>query len=186
MRRTRGPDRIGPLRNPVTPSASSTQPDPSTVTTDGLRYLNDPSYDPTLFRFLQDEQARQGGADLQRQALFKKQKQAHTQRAQQGFRPTSTTRTTSVPTTSAAQLAEGYVTQPAEVGQDFYVDVREDELVMCAIELPVPSKESEWKRLKRDASAWMAKGLRKKEVSYSKLDQEGRKGFDKAKENEVT
>ena len=57
---------------------------------------------------------------------------------------------------------------------------------MCAIELPVPNKESEWKRLKRDASAWMAKGLRKQEVSYSKLDQEGRKGFDKAKENEVT
>ena len=32
----------------------------------------------------------------------------------------------------------------------------------------------------------MAKGLRKQEVSYSKLDPDGRKGFDKAKENEVT
>ena len=185
-RKVRGPDRIGPLRNPVTPSTSSTQPDPSTVTTDGPRYLNDPSYDPTLFRFLQDEQARQGGADLQRQPLFKKQKQAHTQRAQQGSRPASTTRTTSLPPASATQVAEGYVTQPEEASQDFYVDVRENELVMCAIELPVPNKESEWKRLKRDASAWMAKGLRKQEVSYSKLDQEGRKGFDKAKENEVT
>ena len=184
----RGPDRIGPLRHPSGSTTAPARVDPNTVTTDGPKYLNDPSYDPTLFRFLQDddEQARQSGGDLQRQPLFKKQKQAHAARSQQGSRPTSTTRTAPAESTSAAQLTESFVAETEEVNQEFFVDVREDEYVMCAVELPIPSKESEWKRLKRDASAWMAKGLRKQEVSYSKLSEEGRRGFDKAKENEVT
>ena len=56
---------------------------------------------------------------------------------------------------------------------------------MCKIEVPIPEKASEWKQMKRDATSWMLKGMRKTEVDYKKLTPEERAGSDKAEEAEV-
>ncbi|CAE7547481.1 RE1 [Symbiodinium sp. CCMP2592] len=159
---------------PRTPGSSST---PLPVV-DQYRYLGDPSYDPTLFRFLMDQQAQEAA---QSAPLFKKSKP-----------PPPKSRATPKGSRSSqdpgpVQFAEhdGGLYEGTEFPAEAFVHVEPEESIMCAIELPVPEGENQWKRMRRDPTAWMAKGLRKQEVRYGKLDEKGRESFDAAKQAEV-
>ena len=160
-------------RTPGGPSVSLPAVDP-------LRYLGDPSYDPTLFRFLMDQQAAQ--ASQQSTPLFKKQRA-------QASRPRAATDTTT-PRAPEAQSSRASSSQaPAQFvddGQaDSFVQLEAEDRILCAIELPMPKNDNQWKRLKRDPTVWMAKGLRKQEVQFGRLDAKGKEEFEAAKQAEV-
>ena len=160
-------------RTPGGPSVSLPAVDP-------LRYLGDPSYDPTLFRFLMDQQAAQ--AAQQPAPLFKKQKaQASRPRA-----ATDTTTTRAPEAQSSRASSSQAPAQFADDGQaDSFVQLEAEDRILCAIELPMPKNENQWKRLKRDPTVWMAKGLRKQEVQFGRLDAKGKEEFEAAKQAEV-
>ena len=56
----------------------------------------------------------------------------------------------------------------------------------CAIELPLPSKSSEWRSLKRNAEAYFVKKLKGAEVKRHELSEAKKKEFDAAKQAEVS
>ncbi|CAK9046645.1 unnamed protein product [Durusdinium trenchii] len=56
----------------------------------------------------------------------------------------------------------------------------------CAIELPLPSKSSEWRSLKRNAEAYFVKKLKGAEVKWHELSEAKKKEFDAAKQAEVS
>ncbi|OLP76629.1 Gag-Pol polyprotein [Symbiodinium microadriaticum] len=92
-----------------------------------------------------------------------------------------------VPATPADKKQDGASSSQGPVG---FVSEGEASLdpsdgLLCAIELPIPETENQWKRLRRDPTAWMAKGLRKQEVRYGRLEQKDRDAFDVAKQAEV-
>ena len=70
-------------------------------------------------------------------------------------------------------------------GAETFVQLEPDDQVMCAIELPLPKNDNQWKRLRRDPTVWMAKGLRKQEVRFGRLDEKGKADFEAAKQAEV-
>ncbi|CAE7808731.1 RE1 [Symbiodinium microadriaticum] len=161
---------------PRTPGGSPTLPpvDPS-------RYLGDPSYDPTLFRFLMDQQAAERAAQqaAKQSAPLVKKAKAQVARPRQ-LSPV-------VPATPADKKQDGASSSQGPVG---FVSEGEALLdpsdgLLCTIELPIPETENQWKRLRRDPTAWMAKGLRKQEVRYGRLEQKERDAFDIAKQAEV-
>ena len=78
---------------------------------------------------------------------------------------------------SLSPEGEGYVN---------YFDMPEYNGAFCTIEVPIPKGDSEWKRMRRDPTAWLVKATRKQEVSYGKLVPEERIKFDAAKEAEVS
>ena len=65
-------------------------------------------------------------------------------------------------------------------------DLTNEEATLVTMEMPLPQNISGWKRLKRDPTAWMVKGLRKQEVNYARLDAKEKIAFDQAKDSEVS
>ena len=166
---------------------------PSTLpAVDPYRYLGDPSYDPTLFRFLMDQQAAQA-AQQQQVPLFKKQKPQGSKSRQVPPSPGSRAPPTTSPQggASSSQAPSGMLVGNDDLEDDVqqaaetFVQLEPNDQVMCAIELPLPKNDNQWKRLRRDPTVWMAKGLRKQEVRFGRLDEKGKADFEAAKQAEV-
>ena len=149
------------------------------------RLLADPSYDPTLFRYAMGQHGGEGQAELQQQPLFKRQKQVHQQREIQP-RGSTISRPSSVPPNLGVTFEAPDEHAPDLEDSINYYDLAEYVGALCTIEVPLPRKDSDWKRMRRDPTAWMVKAMRKQEVSYGKLAQEERTKFDAAKEAEVS
>ena len=115
-------------------AGSSDAPDRFTLT----RYLQDPGYEPDLFRRAMERRALSSGpGELEKQQRFKQARM----RLEQADRP-------------------WHVLQSSQHGdaemQGFVDDLRAD-LYMCKIEVPLPEKTTEWKKMNRDATTWMLK-----------------------------
>ena len=137
------------------------------------RYLQDPGYEPDLFRRAMERRALSSSpGELEKQQRFKQARLKH----EHCDRPWHVVQSEHREATSAPD---------DESAQGFVDDLQEDDILMCKIEVNIPDKANEWRQMKRDPTSWMIKGLRKTEVDYKKLSQEERAGFDKAKEAEV-
>ena len=136
-------------------TTSATASSTSVNQTNLRRIVTDPSYDPTLFRFAFGQGAGGGAAELQQQPSSKRQTEDF-----DGIGP----------------LLQDAIN---------FHDMPDYEQALCTIEVPFPGKENEWKRMRRDPTAWLVKAMRKQEVSYGKLDRSERLKFDEAKEAEV-
>ncbi|CAE7927690.1 ubiB [Symbiodinium sp. KB8] len=110
----------------------------STAWSKDFRYLQDPGYEPDLFRRAMERRALSSGpGELEKQQRFKQARM----RLEQADRP-------------------WHVLQSSQHGdaemQGFVDDLRAD-LYMCKIEVPLPEKTTEWKKMNRDATTWMLK-----------------------------
>ena len=143
------------------------------------KYLQDPSYEPDIFRKAMERRAHSPTlGDLLDEPRFKQARAQHERRD----RPLHVIQ------------REGQAGLPSHSVQDaqpdpsflgYMEEMQEDESIMCSFDVALPEKESQWKRFRRDPSAWLVKGMRKQEVQYKRLGPEERAGFDKAKEAEV-
>ena len=149
------------------------------------RLLTDPSYDPTLFRFALGQSGEASATELQRQPLFKKQKQTHQGGAGAG-QSSSSARASSAPSAVGAVDVACRDLDNVQVEAINFHDLPDSENAVCTIEVPLPMKENEWKRMERDSTSWLVKAMRKQEVAYGKLVPSERVKFDEAKETEVS
>ena len=128
-------------------TGSSDAPDRFTLS----RYLQDPGYEPDLFRRAMERRALSSSpGELERQQRFKQARLRH----EQDDRPW--------------HVMQANTPGGSEM-QGFVDDLGADDLFMCKIEVPIPEKGTEWKQMKRDVTSWMLKGMRKTEVDYKKL-----------------
>ena len=154
-----------PSPSPSTPMPSSMPSTPTpVVASDGVggtdislqEYLRNPAYDPPA-QAVQPKSRSMG--ELFEQPLFKRQKQALGE------------------ADDSALFATSFFNSQHEL---------RCEKLACTIDLDLPTKSSEWRRLRRSPEAFYVKKVKGAEVKWHALSDDQKVAFDKAKQTEVS